>query len=308
MINPVDDTARDISLGASCLTPFADDGSLNEAVLRRQLARFVDTGVDMVWLASSGTAEGNVLTDREVDRIAEIAVAEVGGRIRVVAMGREPRSAVESIDFARRMLGRGVDAVQVGPLDPGHSYLPTPAELRQFFETTLDAIDGESYLSSHISVGYEVPPSLLVELAKARPQVAGVVITHMRSYTYAPHVIELAARNVPVHLGSPFGALEGMILGATGIVTSFDINVAPWLYQELRTAWRSQDVPAMGIAHARITGLFRSILTAGGLIVAKAILERLGLEVGTPRPPRRQPDDAVYADAERIIELYDLRL
>jgi 4-hydroxy-tetrahydrodipicolinate synthase len=305
---PEDDRApREISLAASCLTPFTPDGSVHEGTLRRQLQRFVDAGLDMVWLASSGTAEGNVLTDDEVDQIARIAVAEVGGRISVGAMGREPRSAVEAIEFARRMLDHGVDAVQIGPLDPGHSYMPTAAELRTFFESTLRAVDGTCYLASHISVGYEVPPTLLVELAEAAGA-AGVLITHMRTYTYAPLVIELATPSVPVLLGSPFGALEGIMHGASGIVTSFDINVAPWMYQDLRTAWRSQDVAALGAAHARIAGLFRSILAAGGLAVAKAILERLGLEVGGPRPPRQQPGDAVYAEAERIIHQYDLRL
>ena len=119
---------HDLMLAASCVTPFGRDGSLDEDALRRQLGRLADAGL-AVWLASSGTAEGNVLTNDEIDRIAEVAVDEIGGRAKVFAMGREPRSAIEAIDFAKRMLGRGVDAVQVGPVDPGHSYLPTESEL-----------------------------------------------------------------------------------------------------------------------------------------------------------------------------------
>ena len=76
---------------------------------------------------------GNVLTDDEIDRIAEVAVDEIGGRAKVFAMGREPRSAIEAIDFAKRMLGRGVDAVQVGPVDPGHA---TSRRSRNFARST----------------------------------------------------------------------------------------------------------------------------------------------------------------------------
>ena len=56
-----------------------------------------------------------------------------------------------------------------------------------------------------------------------------------------------------------------------------------------------------------ITSLFLTILGAGGLIVAKAILDRLGIEAGPPRPPRRQPDAAVFSKAEAIIEQFNLQ-
>ena len=138
-----------------------------------------------MWLVSSGTAERNVLTDAEVDRIVDIAVEEVGGRISLCAMGSEPRSATENIAFANRMLDRGVDAVQVGPLEPGHSYVPTEGELRTFYEETVSAIRGSCFLSSHVSVGYEVTPSLLVDAAREHENVVGLNVTHFRNFLYA---------------------------------------------------------------------------------------------------------------------------
>jgi 4-hydroxy-tetrahydrodipicolinate synthase len=297
----------DLLLAASCVTPFAEDGALHEGALRRQLDRFADAGL-AVWLVSSGTAEGNVLTDDEIDRIAEVAADEIGGRTPVFAMGREPRSAVEAKDFAHRMLDRGVDAVQVGPVDPGHSYLPTESELRAFYEDTLGAIDGSCFLASHMSVGYEVPPPLLVDIARNYEQVIGINVTHLRNYVYAPQVLALAKGVSPVYLGSPVGAIDGLMLGASGVVSSMDVNVAPYLYERFAAAWASQDLGALTAAVATITSLFLAILTSGGLIVAKAILDRLGVEAGPPRPPRRQPDEAVFRRADEIIEQYELRI
>ena len=210
-------TEHDLLLAASCITPFGTDGALNEGALRRQLNRFVDAGL-AVWLASSGTAEANVLTDEEIDQIAEIAVSEIGGRAPVFAMGREPRSAGEALDFARRMLDRGVDAVQVGPLDPGHSYLPTESELRGFYEAVIGSIDGSCVVATHMSVGYEVPAALLVDIVGGYEQVIGINVTHLRNYVYAPQVLALANGVSPVYLGSPVGATDGLILGASGVV------------------------------------------------------------------------------------------
>jgi len=297
----------DLLLAASCVTPFGEDGALHEGALRRQLNRLADARL-AVWLVSSGTAEGNVLTDDEIDRIAEVAADEIGRRTPVFAMGREPRSAIEAKDFARRMLDRGVDAVQIGPVDPGHSYLPTESELRAFYEETLGTIDGSCFLASHMSVGYEVPPPLLVDIARSYEQVIGINVTHLRNYVYAPQVLALANGVAPVYLGSPVGAIDGLMLGASGVVSSMDVNVAPYLYERFAAAWTIQDLGALRAAVATITSLFLAILTSGGLIVAKAILDRLGVEAGPPRPPRRQPDEAVFRRADQIIEQFELRI
>jgi 4-hydroxy-tetrahydrodipicolinate synthase len=298
---------HDVVLAASCMTPFGEGGALHEDALRRQLNRFVDAGL-AVWLVSSGTAEANVLTDDEIDRIAEVAADEVAGRTPVYAMGREPRSAVEAIDFGRRMLDRGLDAVQVGPVDPGHSYLPTESELRTFYEEVIGAIDGSCFLASHMSVGYEVPAPLLIDIAGTYEQVIGINVTHLRNYVYAPQVLALAKGVAPVYLGSPVGAIDGLMLGASGIVSSMDINVAPYLYQQFARAWARQELGEVTAAVASITSLFLTILTSGGLIVAKAILDRLGVEAGPPRPPRRQPDAAVFSRADEIIDQFGLRI
>jgi 4-hydroxy-tetrahydrodipicolinate synthase len=298
-------SGHELMLAASCMTPFSSDRAVNEKALRHQLQRFAEARL-AVWLVSSGTAEANVLSDDEIDRIAEIAFDEIGGRTPLYAMGREPRSAGEALEFARRMFDRGVDTVQVGPLDPGHSYLPTDGELRRFYEEVIGSIDGSCFIATHMSVGYEVPPALLVEVAGGFDQVVGINVTHLRNYVYAPQVLARAAGVAPVYLGSPMGAIDGLLLGASGVVSSFDVNVAPRLYQEFGAAWAAHDLPRVSEAAASIMRLFLAILGSGGLVVAKAILDRLGIEAGPPRPPRREPDAAVFSRADEIIDQFEL--
>jgi len=110
-----------------------------------------------------------------------------------------------------------------------------------------------------------------------------------------------------VFVGSPAGALDALALGATGIVSSFDANVAPQLYAQLARAWERRDLEVVSQTFATLSNLFRSILTTGGLVVTKAILCRLGLDVGPPRPPRMAPDQRVESIAIELVERFALR-
>jgi 4-hydroxy-tetrahydrodipicolinate synthase len=259
-----------------------------------------------VWLVSSGTAERNVLTDNEVDRIVDIAVAELGGRLTVGAMGSEPRSAHDNIQFANRMLDRGVDVVQIGPLEPGHSYLPTETELRTFYEDGLAGVRGPCYVSTHVSVGYEVPPAVLVDAARGHDHVVGINATHFRNFLYAPRLLALTGTDIPVMVGSPINALEPLLQGAAGIMSSFDMNVAPSLYRELGDAWAGGDFATISAAYVTLSNLFVAILGGGGLTIAKAILDHLGLAGGDPRRPRRPIEDTDRRRAAEIVEQFQL--
>ena len=290
---------------ASTITPFNHDGVIDEQALRDQVCRLADEGL-AVWLVSSGMAEANTLSEPEMAHIAQIAVGEVGGRTPIVAMGPEPKTAASSIAFARRMADCGVDAVQIGPLDPGHSYMPSEAELRAFFLEVLDAVEAPSYLATHMSVGYNAPTGLFGELSGAN-HVCGIIATQLREYAYTPLLLQAVDGRVPVLLGSPIHLLEGLALGADGVVSSFDINVAPHLYRAFGDAWTRGDHAAINAHYSQLVRLFLRILGDGGLVIAKAILDRLGLAAGAVRAPRRPPDDFVIRRADQIIEEFELR-
>jgi dihydrodipicolinate synthase/N-acetylneuraminate lyase len=248
-----------------------------------------------------------VLSEAEVDRVADIAVEELQGKVKLYAMGTEPYSARENIDFAHRMLERGVDGVQVGTLEPGHSYQPNERELRIFFEDVLSAVDGPCWVATHVSSGYEAPPEVLVEAARAHDNVVGINATHFRNLMYAPRLLDLAGGEIPVIVGSPLNALDPLFRGASGIMSSFDMNTQPRFYRELGDAWAKEDYAAAAAAYVKLSTMFAAILGAGGLVAAKAILDELGLEGGPVRPPRVRADERVIEQAKAIVERFQLR-
>lgn len=286
------------------MTPFDSSGEIDEPALVTQAHRVADNGLGL-WLASSGTAEGNTLSAAEMNRIADTVVGEVGDRAFVAAMGSEPRTAQQAIEFGRRMTDAGVAAVQVGPLDPGHSFLPSVPELQAFYDEVLNALEVDCVLASHMSVGYDVPVAVLEEFS-AHPAVIAVTTTQLREYTYTPRVLRQLVGQVPVLAGSPVHMLEAFAAGASGVVSSFDANVAPQLYRQLGDAFESNQLDSTFAAYTRLSHLFLRILGSGALSMAKEILNQLGVEVGHPRPPRQPSGPSLATEARGIIEEFGL--
>ena len=118
-------TAKPYSTFVVSITPFAADGTLDEAGLRAHLTRQRDAGVG-VYLAGSGSGEGYALTAAETRRVLEVGVDVLAGAVPVRAMGVEPRTAQQAVALAGVAASVGVDAFQLYSLDAGHGNRPTP--------------------------------------------------------------------------------------------------------------------------------------------------------------------------------------
>jgi 4-hydroxy-tetrahydrodipicolinate synthase len=106
------------------ITPFADAGDFDEEAIRAHLRRMAAAGIG-VYVGGGGSGEGYVLSDAEARRLLEISVDELKGQVPVRAMGVEPRTAAQMIEFVETASDVGVDAVQIYSLDQGHGHRPT---------------------------------------------------------------------------------------------------------------------------------------------------------------------------------------
>ncbi|HZJ10780.1 MAG TPA: dihydrodipicolinate synthase family protein, partial [Trueperaceae bacterium] len=94
-------------------TPFRDDGSVDEAGMRRAVGYVLRAGAHGVAFPAMAS-EFYSLTDAERLRLTEVVVNEVSGAVPVVgtATAQSPQAAVE---LARGVARAGVDAVMVMP-------------------------------------------------------------------------------------------------------------------------------------------------------------------------------------------------
>lgn len=287
------------------LTPFGDDGSLDEARLRAHLRRLAASGIG-VYVAGSGSGEAYTLDADELRRVVEVAVEELSGKVPVRAMGFEPRTADQMIGFARMAVAAGVDAVQVYSLEAGHDHRTSNAELERYYGAVLEAIDAPVVLSTHFSVGYLVPVELLAALAERYEQIIGVNCT-TPDLTYLLALVDALDERVDVHVGGPALALSAFALGANGYLSS-EGNVAPRLCQSLVTHHVAGDLDALHDAYTRVMRLFSMAMRYDHVCVGRAELELLGLSVGPPRLPRLPiTDEAILRELGKTLDELDIR-
>jgi 4-hydroxy-tetrahydrodipicolinate synthase len=98
---------------AATVTPFRDDGTVDEESLRSYLGWLAQQGVHAVVMhADSG--EGHALTPAERETIIGIAAEEVGGRLPIIA-GLIAQSTAEAVELGRIDRDAGADALMVFP-------------------------------------------------------------------------------------------------------------------------------------------------------------------------------------------------
>jgi 4-hydroxy-tetrahydrodipicolinate synthase len=121
-------------VGTALITPFRQDGSLDEAAVRRLARRQIDAGIH--FLSPCGTTgEAPTLSHREKLRVVELVVEEAAGKVPVLA-GAGGYDTREVIELAKDLERVGVDGLlSVTP----YYNKPTQEGLYQHFRAIADA-------------------------------------------------------------------------------------------------------------------------------------------------------------------------
>jgi 4-hydroxy-tetrahydrodipicolinate synthase len=263
------------------ITPFTTDGAVDDDALRAHFRRLAESGVG-VYVGGGGSGEGHALIDDEVDRLLSVAVEELVGRVPTRAMGVEPRTARQMIDFGLRVKDAGVDAMQIYSLDMGHLGIPRPQELEAYFREVLEAVSMPSVISTHFSVGYMVPVDLLCGLCDEYPSVIGVNCSIGQDFTYLVRLLDELHPRVELHVGGPMHALSALAMGGTGYLSS-EGNLIPQTVNRVVTRYAAGDYAGAAEAYATVMQVFALLSSR---VAVKALLKAVGLPGGEPRRPR----------------------
>lgn len=285
------------------ITPFDERGELDEGAFRAHLRRLGEAGIG-VYVGGSGSGEGYTLSRDESERLLRIAVEELKGKVPVRAMGVEPRTAKQMIEFLAMAKDCGVDAAQVYSLDVGHDVAPTPEEAERYLTDVLEAAELPVVISTHFSVGYKLPPQMLSDLIDRYPQIIGINCTHPDLH-YVATLIDLVADRAAVMVGGPMQALTVLALGGHGYLSS-EGNIAPRLCVSVIDRFEAGDIDGMMDAFGRLIRLFGTALSGGGTRVTKSALNRLGFAGGHSRLPRLTIQDERLDKLLAMIERLEL--
>jgi dihydrodipicolinate synthase/N-acetylneuraminate lyase len=294
---------RTPSMYVTSLTAFTPDGALDEDGMRQHFERFSAAGIG-AYVGGSGSGEGYALNRAEQRRVMEIAKKSLQGKVQVRAMGVEPRTPREMVEFAQLVEEVGLDGMQIYSLEVGHDGAPSAGELRDYLSEVLESVSIACIPSIHQSVGYVYPVEVVADLVARYPQIVGLNVT--TDAHYLSRIIEAVGDRVEIHCGGPQAVMTTLALGGTGCVCS-EANLVPELCVSLTDHYGAGRYADAEAVYRRIMGLWPIALKYRGGRGTKAALALLGLPGGTTRRPRAPLGEAEIADVAESLAALDVR-
>lgn len=262
------------------LTPFDEDGHIDETALHEHIEFLIEGGVDGI-MPCGTTGETALLEPDEVIAVVEAVVRAAAGRTKVVAHVGRP-STPASARLLERAVAAGADAVSA--ILPYYYALDDQQVVAHF--RALIAAAGDTPLYAYTfpaRTGNELSAEALAALAAdglaGLKDSTGKLERH-REYLQAAPAIE-------IFVGSPSLLLEALRAGSRGSVAAL-ANLRPDLIVALAHAWRDRREDEAVRLQEEVARLEREV-TAGPALVGlkRAVAEALGRRgVRYPASPR----------------------
>lgn len=240
------------------ITVLDGSGDLDQHAQARVIERQLDAGVHGIFVAGT-TGEGAFLSSGQLRRLVEVAVAQVAGRVPVLAGALAPGTD-QVIALGRQAAEAGVDGLVV--TTPFY-VASSPVELELHFRSVAAAVELPV-------LAYSIPPMTHQQLSLGVVEAlfAGDVVAGLKDSGH-----DLDTTLGAVALGSAYGkvvlpgyerhALAALEAGADGVVASM-ANVDPMRFVALWGAVRSKDLAGARALQAQIDRLVAGFGTPSG--------------------------------------------
>ena len=199
--------------GTALVTPFRRDGSLDEATLRKLIARQIDAGVDFL-VPCGTTGENPTLTREEHLRVVEITIEESRRRVPVLA-GAGGYNTAEVISIARQIAALGADGLlSVTP----YYNKPTQEGLFQHFRTIAANVPLPIVLYNVPGrTGANLDPATVARLAEIE-NIAGIKEAS-GNISQVSAILSLVSADFQVLSGDDAVTLPLIALGGRGLIS-----------------------------------------------------------------------------------------
>jgi 4-hydroxy-tetrahydrodipicolinate synthase len=275
-------------------TPFAADGSVDEARLRALVDRSIEGGVHGV-VACGSTGEFTSLSSDERRLVVETVVDQTARRVPVIAQTGATYTA-EAIRLSRHAQAVGADVIM--PVAPYYEALSVEETL-----TYLRAVAGSVDIPVMV---YNLPMATGVDL---HPDTVGALAREVENIRYIKNTtVDMAQSAVLIHkygdVLSTFVGWDSLLLsalaeGAAGVMAG-TANVVPSELVAVYDAVHAGDLEGARKTWAQIYPLIEAIMAQPFIAAVKAGLAAVGFPVGDPRPPVAPLDPGAAA---RIAQL-----
>jgi 4-hydroxy-tetrahydrodipicolinate synthase len=282
--------------GTAIVTPFASDGSIDEAALRALVNWQIDSGIDFL-VACGSTGEAATLGDEEWLRTVRLVVESAAGRVPVWAgcTHNSTRTLLLLAGLLRQV--RGVNAVL-----SANPYYNKPSQEGQFqhFLALARAVDPLPVVLYNVPgrTAVNLDPETVVRLAAAAPNIEAI----KEASGKLPQIAELLhtlPREFKIFSGDDNLALPAIGLGAHGLISVASNEIPGEMGRMIRAALHNDWTRAREIER-KYARLFEANFWESNPAPVKTVLSLMGRCGDVVRLPLVPPAPATRARLERL--------
>ena len=256
--------------GTALVTPFKQDGSVDEAALRNLVAWQVESGIDFL-VPCGTTGETPTLTHDEWLRVIDVTVEVAAGKVPIVA-GATSNSTHAAVEKAKEVVARpGVDAILTAS-----PYYNKPTQEGQYrhFKAIAEAA-GKPVIVYNVPgrTGANIEPGTLARLAEV-PSIVGVKEASGNIAQIA-EVCNAVPEHFLVFSGDDSITLPVISLGGVGIISVASNEIPREMAEMTRAALNNDWASARGI-HRKYLALMQANFIESNPLPVKAVLAMMG--------------------------------
>jgi len=256
--------------GTALVTPFQQDGSVDDAALRNLVAWQVESGIDFL-VPCGTTGETPTLSHDEWLHVIDTTIEVGAGRVPIVA-GATSNSTHDAIEKAKEIAARpGVDAILTAS-----PYYNKPTQEGQYrhFKAIAEAAEKPLILYNVPGrTGANIEPGTLARLSEI-PNILGVKEASGNIAQIA-EVCQAVPEHFLVFSGDDAITLPVIALGGVGII-SVASNEIPHEMTELTRAALNNDWPTARALQKKYLPLMQANFVESNPLPVKAVLAMMG--------------------------------
>ena len=281
--------------GTALVTPFTQDGSLDEKTLRVLVRRQIENGIDFV-VPCGTTGENPTLSREEHLRVVELTLAEAKGVIPVLA-GAGGYNTAEVIELAKQVEELGADGIlSVTP----YYNKPTQEGLYHHYKAVAAAVSIPVVVYSvQGRTGVNVEPLTLKRLAEI-DNIVGVKEAS-GSLSQIAAVVHHVPENFTVLSGDDAVAMPVIALGGRGLISVSANEIPAEMTQLVRSALNGDFAEARRFQRQYFSLLEVNFVESNPIPV-KAAMALMGLLEPVWRLPMLPPSQANLAKIESVLQ------
>lgn len=281
------------------ITPFRE-GRVDDARLRDQIELQIKGGIDGL-VPMGTTGESPTLSIEEHQRVIELTIKTVNGRVPVIA-GVGANSTVEALEL--HAFAKKVGATAGLSVNPYYNK-PSQEGLYRHFMFLADKVDLPIVL-------YNVPsrsaitmqPATVARLRRANPQRFVAIKEATGSLDLASEIMSLC--DITVISGDDSLTLPLMSIGARGVISVLS-NLLPAQVKQLTKLALAGNFSDARAIHHRLFPLTKAIFADGNPAGVKHAMKLAGIDSGEMRLPLVDANDGTKAAIAEQMKKLDLK-